>query len=61
MAEEPQAALSIIRNKLQVILLRSELTQTPTQCGSCAVAVSEMLQEIRSLEAFVAEILKNAS
>jgi hypothetical protein len=61
MAEHPQVALSVIRNKLQVILLRSELTQTPGQCGVCSLALEEIIQELRSLEAYVVESLKNSS
>ncbi|MGO8984028.1 MAG: hypothetical protein ACLPHI_22945 [Terriglobales bacterium] len=58
MAEEPQAALSLIRNKLQVILLRAELSQNSARCNVCAIAVSEILKEIRSLEAYVLEALR---
>ncbi len=58
MAEEPQAAISLIRNKLQVILLRAELSQNSARCNVCAIAVSEILKEIRSLEAYVLEALR---
>jgi hypothetical protein len=58
MAQEPQAALGVIRNKLQVILLRAELSQNCAQCDCCAIAVSEILKEIRSLEVFVLETLR---
>ncbi|MGD0212118.1 MAG: hypothetical protein ABSB87_02725 [Terriglobales bacterium] len=58
MAEEPQAALSVIRNKLQVICLRAELSQNPAQCNACAVAISEILKELRSLEVFVLETMR---
>lgn len=57
MAENPQAALDVIRNKLQVILLRADLCHDPGQCGPCCLAISEILKEIRALEAFVLETL----
>jgi hypothetical protein len=58
MADDPQAALSVIRNKLQVIRLRAELSKDSAQCNFCAIAVSEILKEIRSLEVFVLETLR---
>lgn len=58
MAEGPQAALDAIRNKLQIILLRADLRQNTTQCSACAIAVSEIVQEIRALEAFVLDALR---
>jgi hypothetical protein len=57
MAENPQAALDVIRNKLQVILLRADLCHDSTQCGPCCRAISEILKEIRALETFVLEAL----
>jgi hypothetical protein len=57
MAENPQAALDVIRNKLQVILLRADLYQNSAQCSVCGVAVSDILNEIRKLEAFVLDEL----
>jgi hypothetical protein len=57
MAEGPQAALDHIRNKLQIILFRAELRKDTSQCESCAIAVSEIVNEIRDLEAFVREAL----
>jgi hypothetical protein len=57
MAEGPQAALDHIRNKLQIILSRAELRKD-TKCGPCAIAVSEIVDEIRALEAFVKEALR---
>jgi len=53
MANEANAALDIIRNQLQIILLRAELCETPVQCRSCAAAVSEIVKEVKALEAFV--------
>lgn len=58
MAETPQAALDVIRNKLQIILAHAELQQNSNQCNACTVAVSEIVREIRSLEAFVRETLR---
>jgi hypothetical protein len=58
MAEEPQAALDHIRNKLQIILSRAELRRDASQCESCAIAVSDIVNEIRALEAFVKEALQ---
>jgi hypothetical protein len=58
MAEEPQAALSVIRNKLQVILLRAELSQDAARCDVCSLAVSEIVKEIRALEVFVREAMR---
>ncbi len=57
MAEGPQAALDHIRNKLQIILSRAELCRDTSQCESCAIAVSEIVNEIRDLETFVREAL----
>ena len=50
MANEAQAALDIIRNRLQVILLRAELCENSLQCGPCACTVSDIVKEIRVLE-----------
>ena len=50
MARGAQARLDAIRNQLQVILLRAELWENPTQCTSCAMAVGEIVKEIRALE-----------
>ncbi len=58
MAEGPQAALDHIRNKLQIILSRAELRKDISQCGPCAIAVSEIVDEIRALEAFVKDTLR---
>jgi len=58
MADDPQAALSVVRNKLQVILLRADLQQNSANCNSCAVAVSEIISEIRALEAFIVEAMR---
>lgn len=58
MAEGPQAALDVIRNKLQIILLRADLCQNSTQCNACALAVSEIVKELRALEAFVLDALR---
>jgi len=58
MAEGPQAALDHIRNKLQIILSRAELGKDTSQCESCVIAVSEIVKEIRDLEAFVREALQ---
>jgi hypothetical protein len=49
--------LDYIRNKLQIILSRAELRKDTSQCESCAIAVSEIVNEIRDLEAFVREAL----
>lgn len=57
-AETPQAALDVIRNKLQIIVARAELRQNTKQCNACAAAVSEIVDEIRALEAFVRETLR---
>jgi hypothetical protein len=57
MTGNPQAALDVIRNKLQVILLRADLCHDPTECGPCCLAISEILKEICALEAFVLEAL----
>ena len=48
----------IIRNKLQIILSRAELRKDTSQCESCAIAVSEIVNEIRDLEAFVRAALR---
>jgi hypothetical protein len=56
MAEEPEAALSVIRNKLQVILAQAEVRQNSNQCDSCAVAVFDIVNELRALEAFIVEL-----
>ena len=53
MAEGPQVARDHIRNKLQIILSRAELRKNRSQCKFCAIAVSEIVDEIRDLEAFV--------
>jgi len=53
---EAQAALDIIRNQLQVILLRAELCENSPQCGPCASAVCEIVKEIRALEAFLQSV-----
>jgi hypothetical protein len=53
MADDPHAALDHIRNKLQIILSRAELGKNTNQCKLCADAISEMVSEIRALEAFV--------
>lgn len=58
MAEGPQAALDHIRNTLQIILSRAELRKNSNQCGPCAIAVSEIANEVRALEAFVTEALR---
>jgi hypothetical protein len=58
MAEGPNAALDHIRNKLQIILSRAELRKNTSQCESCAIAVSQIVNEIRNLEAFVREALQ---
>ncbi len=58
MAEEPQVALDHIRNKLQIILSHAELRREISQCDSCAIAVSDIVNEIRALEAFVKEALQ---
>jgi hypothetical protein len=58
MAEGPQAALDHIRNKLQIILSRAELRRDTSQCESCAIVVSDIVNEIRALEAFVKEALQ---
>jgi hypothetical protein len=58
MAEGPQAALDHIRNKLQIILSHAELRKDTRQCESCAIAVSEIVNEIRNLEAFVRKALQ---
>jgi len=58
-AETPQAALDVIRNKLQVIVAQAELRQNSNQCNACTVAVSEIVNEIRALEAFVRETLRS--
>ncbi|HXY07761.1 MAG TPA: hypothetical protein VEI52_07895 [Terriglobales bacterium] len=55
MAQEPETALSVIRNKLQVILAQAELRQNSNQCNSCTVAVFDIVNELRALEAFVVE------
>jgi len=57
MAEDPYVALDSIRNQLQVILLRSELVQSSGQCDSCTRAVCQIVEEIRSLEAFITKAL----
>ena len=58
MEEGPRAALDHIRNKLQVILSRAELGKDTSQCQVCALAVSEIVNEIRNIEAFVREALQ---
>jgi len=58
MAEGPQAALDHIRNKLQIILSRAELRKDTGPCESCAIAVSDIVNEIRNLEVFVREALQ---
>jgi hypothetical protein len=50
MANEAEAALDIIRNRLQVILLRAELCENSLQCGPCASLVSDIVKAIRALE-----------
>jgi len=55
MAQEPETTLSVIRNKLQVILAQAELRQNSNQCNSCTVAVFDIVNELRALEAFVVE------
>jgi hypothetical protein len=53
LANEAQAALDHIRNRLQVILSRAELCNTSQQCELCASTVCKIVEEIRTLEAFV--------
>jgi hypothetical protein len=57
-AEGPQAALDVIRNKLQVILLRADLQQNSTQCHACVLLISDIVNELRALEAFVGDALR---
>lgn len=59
MARDPQAALDHIRNKRQIILSRAELRKNGSPCESCAIAVSEIVNEIRELEAFVKALHKD--
>jgi hypothetical protein len=40
------------------ILSRAELGKDTSQCEFCAIAVSEIVNEIRNLEAFVREALQ---
>jgi len=60
MRENAIAALDIIRNQLQVILGRVELCQDQnvTQCDTCGLAVCKIVEEIRTLEAFVQDALR---
>lgn len=53
MEKRPQEALDLIRQKLQVILLRAELCHPSAQCEACASTVCEIVKEIRALEDFV--------
>jgi hypothetical protein len=53
MEKDPNDAFDLIRQRLQVILLRAELCQNSTQCATCATAVCDIVQEIRALEALV--------
>lgn len=55
MADDPEAALDHIRNKLQIILSRAELRKNANQCEACAIAVAEIVSEIGALKAFVSK------
>jgi len=60
MTEDAISALDIIRNQLQVILGRVELCQNQnvSQCDTCGLAVCKIVNEIRTLEAFVKDALR---
>lgn len=53
MPKQAQAALDVIRNRLQVIMLRAETSEKPLYCDTCALAVSEIIKELRALETFI--------
>lgn len=52
MQKEPQEVFDAIRKHLQLILLRAELSQSQ-HCEACAATVSDIVKELRMLEAFV--------
>jgi len=56
---DPKAALSIIRNKLQIILSQSQLCKNPSHCETCGVAVQQIVGQIYALEAYVKDLLKD--
>jgi len=60
MTEDAISALDTIRNQLQVILGRVELCQNQnvSQCDTCGLAVCKIVNEIRTLEAFVKDALR---
>jgi hypothetical protein len=51
--KQAQAALDVIRNRLQVIMLRAETGEKPAYCDTCALAVSEIIKELRALDTFI--------
>lgn len=55
---DPRDALSIIRNKLQVILGQAELCQSQPRCEICSLAVRQIVEEMYDLEAYVRDALK---
>lgn len=56
MQKEPQEAFDAIRKHLQLILMRAELSQNQ-HCEACAATVSDIVKELRMLEAFVQDAL----
>ena len=53
MENRPEEALDLIRQKLQVILLRADLCENSPGCEVCASAVCEIVKELRALEEIV--------
>jgi hypothetical protein len=53
MEKSPQEALDLIRQKLQVILLRADLCENSGQCELCAGSVCDIVKEVRELERFI--------
>lgn len=59
MEKGPQEAFDAIRKHLQLILLRAELCENPGHCEECARTVCDMVKEIRALEAYIQDVLKD--
>jgi len=55
---DPRFPLTVIRNKLQVILGQVALCSNPSHCESCGLAVKEILEQIRALEAYIEDALR---
>lgn len=61
MEKGPQEAFDAMRKHLQQILMRAESCQGSPHCESCARTVGEIVEEIRTLEAFVREMSKKSA